>query len=428
MKVAIVGAGIVGVTTALALAESGHDVTVFEANGTVAEETSFANAGVMAPGYVTPWAAPGMPLKVAKQLFSRNAAVRWQPRLERDQAQWLWRWLRACKRERYLANRNAMQQLALASLDKLKSWRSQYALEYEQQQGYLQLLRSAAELQQVQASLDTLKSLGVAHQLVDAARCYELEPSLNTHTALHAAVHLPNDEVGNCRLFALQARQVAESLGVQFVFRAHVADIEPAKRCVELRVASVTNPTETSSDQFDAVVVCAGLASKTLLKPLGLDVPLLPVWGYSLSAPLQDSALGPRSGIMDERYKTSITRLGLRVRVAGTAEIGAKPGAINQSALGTLYDVLRDWYPSSARIGKAQVWMGGRPMLPEGAPLLGATAHAGLYVNIGHGSSGWALACGSAQYIAETLAGKRPTVIVKSSSLAEAAYSVARYA
>ena len=403
-KVGVIGAGIIGTTTALALAEAGHAVTVFERNGTVAEESSFANAGVIAPGYVTPWAAPGMPSKVLKQLFQTNSAVRWTPRFERAQTQWLWRWFKACKRERYLANRTAMQQLALSSLEQLKRWRSDYDLQYEQQQGYLQLLRSEAELEAARAGLDMLKALGVGHELVDAARCYEIEPALSRETPLQAALSLPNDEVGNCRLFALQARQIAESKGARFVFRASVEAIEPHSKTVGLRVASMANPTETSNDEFDAVVLCGGVASRALLQPLGMDIPLLPVWGYSISAPLQHEELGPRSGLMDERFKTSITRLGLRVRVAGTAEIGAKPGVVNEKAVATLYDVLRDWFPSCAKLSKASVWMGARPMLPEGPPLIGSTPVAGVHLNLGHGSSGWALACGSAQLVAHSLA------------------------
>jgi D-amino-acid dehydrogenase len=414
-KLAVIGAGIIGTTTALRLAEDGHAVQVFDVGGAVAEATSFANAGVIAPGYVTPWAAPGMPQKVLTQLMSRNAAVRFRPRAELNQWRWLTQWWRACKRERYTANRQALQQLAVASLTQLRDWRRRYALEYEQQYGFMQLLRTSHELALVQPALEMLQSLGVPHQLLDAVQAYKIEPDLCRSTPLEAAVALPQDEVGNCRLFAWQAKRVAEQLGAIFTFRREVLRIEPRSGAITLHFA------DGEPQSFDTVVVCAALGSASLLAPLGMCLPLLPVWGYSLSAPLLDRDIGPRAGVMDERYKTAITRLGQRLRVAGTAEIGARAGEHNAAAVNTLYDVLRDWFPGTAALTKAMVWMGARPMLPDGPPLVGATAVPRLYVNLGHGSSGWALSCGSADLLADILSGREPR-------LARDAYSMARYA
>lgn len=420
MNVAVIGAGIIGITTALRLAEDGHQVTVYESNATVAEGTSFANAGVIAPGYVTPWSAPGMPAKVLTQLFSRQAAVRFHPRLHAEQWRWLLRWWRASRTQPYLAHRSAMQALAAHSLLRLRHWRSRYGFEYQQGTGYLQLLRSEKELRQLAPALEMLKAMGTAYAVVDAVRARQIEPDLSVHARLHAAVHLPADEVGNCRLFAWQARRAAQALGVHFAFRTAVQSISNTDNGISLDLNKNAGEQPYTATR-DAVVVCAGLAGRALLAPLGLRLPLLAVWGYSLSAPLRDAALGPRSGVMDERYKTAITRLGDRVRVAGTAEIGAQAGHMNEGAIDTLYAVLREWFPSRVDLGRAQLWMGARPMLPEGPPVIGPTALPGVFVNLGHGSSGWALACGSADLLADQLAQREP-------SLAATPYLVARYA
>lgn len=419
MKVAVIGAGIIGTTTALRLAEDGHQVTVFDAQAEVAEGASRANAGVIAPGYVTPWSAPGMPGKVLRQLPSRRAAVRWHPRWDADQWRWLWRWWRATAPQAYQPHRAAMLSLAAASLAKLRDWRARYAFSYGQASGYLQLLRSEAELHGIAGALTLLRELGVAHALVDAAQCHQIEPGLNRRTALHAGVHLPQDEVGDCRAFALQARRAAEGLGARFALRHRICEVVITGSGIKLNV-EVSDNLHEHTPLFDAAVICAGSDSAALLRPLGLRLPLLPVWGYSLTAPLREPAKAPRAGIMDERYKTAITRLGDQVRVAGTAEIGARAGQMHPAALQTLRDVLHDWFPEAADLARQQGWMGARPMLPEGPPLIGPTAWPGLYLNLGHGSSGWALACGSAELLADQLAGRPPR-------LAPAPYLVARY-
>ncbi len=424
MKIALIGAGIIGTCSALKLAEHGHLVSLFEANGSVAEEASFANAGVIAPGYVTPWAAPGMPRKVLRQLFQADAAVKFTPRFDRAQWRWIALWLRACQPSAYTANRAALQQLAAHSLRQMHAWRNEYGFEYEQAQGYLQLLRSEHDLQLIAPALDMLKANGHPHALIDRAQCLKLEPYLSSHTELHAAVHLPVDEVGNCRFFAQQAREAATALGADVRVRERVVGItpEPGIGRISLRLQGSAEP-----EHFDHVVVCAGAQSDALLRPLGLHLPILPVWGYSVSAPFRDIGASPFqaevsqiAGVMDERYKASITRLGNRIRVAGTAEIGAKPGEMNEAALKTLYKVLQDWFPAIADLRQPQLWMGARPMLPDGPPVIGPSKIKGLWLNTGHGSSGWALACGSADVLASLMQDK-------TAAINTAAFSPARY-
>ena len=424
MRIAVIGAGIVGVTTAYELARDGHAVTVFERRASVAEETSFANAGVVAPGYVTPWAAPGMPTKVLKHLFSRHAPVRLAWPLAPGQLGWLWRWWRACRAPVFAANRAQMYGLARYSQQRLHLLTHALKLGHEQASGYLVLLRTAQELTGARGGLRLLAELGVDFHLVDGARARLVEPGLNPSAPLHAAVHLPNDEVGNCRQFAQALRAEAQRLGAVFRFqRAVLAVSAGAAPVVQHRAAG--GQEQARSDPFDAVVVCAALGSTALLRPLGLRLPLLAVHGFSLTAPLRviegHPHLGPKAGVMDEKFKVAISRLGQRVRVAGCAELGGRPDTLAPAALHTLHKVLDDWYPGCAQLAQAQHWKGARPMLPDGPPVLGASGAPGVWLNLGHGSSGWALSCGSARVLADQLAGRTPAIDVSGLDVARLA-------
>ncbi len=432
MRIAIVGAGIVGVTTAYELAADGHEVTVFERRGSVAEEGSFANAGVVAPGYVTPWASPGMPRKVLAHLLAAHAPVRLNARLDPGTFAWLWKWWRACKPRRYLANRTRMQRLAMFSRERLHQLTQDLRLEYERNEGWLVLLRSAKDLAAAQPGLRLLGELRVPFEQLDAAGCRRVEPGLNPETPLQAGIYLAGDEVGNCRQFALLLRGQAQRLGARFRFHTTVQALHPghAPRLTHQYLppedsapnggaadtrsregpATVPMIAGPVTEAFDAVVLCAALGAPALLAPHGLRLPLLAVHGYSITAPLRHledhPELGPRSALMDERYKVAISRLGNRVRVAGSAELGGTPGQHHPGALATLYKVLDDWFPGAAQRGQAQPWKGARPMLPDGPPVLGASGIEGVWLNLGHGSSGWALACGSALVLADALAGR----------------------
>jgi D-amino-acid dehydrogenase len=407
LRVAVVGAGVVGVTCAFELVVAGHDTTVYERRGSVAAETSYANAGVLAPGYVTPWAAPGMPLKVISQLLRRHAPVRLGGLNAVWQLPWMWRWWRACAAQTHLANRSAMHRLATFSRQRLLELTTTLGLEYEQSTGYTVLLRDAAALDAAQGGLALLREWGVRFELLDAAACRRIEPGLNPQTALQGAIHLPSDGVGNCRHFAHLLRQQAQDRGAQFVFDTTVRGLTPGQQ-------PALQFQDCSSQAFDAVVVCAGVQANDLLKSIGLRLPLAPVYGYSVTAPLrphaQELQLGPVSALMDERFKVAISRLGRRIRVAGSAEIGGHLHQLNPAPLRTLYRVLDDWFPGAMQQTDIQQWKGARPMLPDGPPVLGESGAPGVWLNLGHGSSGWALACGSARVLAERISGRAAPV------------------
>ena len=436
MKIAVIGAGIVGVTTAYELSADGHRVSVFERRGSVAAETSLANAGVIAPGYVTPWAAPGMPAKVLGHLLSRHAPVRVRAGFPPGTLAWLWQWWRACRLRTYQANRLRMQRLAGYSRDRLHELTRHLQLDYERADGYLVLLRTPKEQAMAQAGLASLTELGTRFEVLDAAQCRIGEPGLSADTPLHAGIHLPDDEVGNCREFAHLLRHEAQRLGARFRFHTTVARLIPGPNPQlvhthtppgELALQSTlgdagrhdaqdTQPMAQGpvTEGFDAVVVCAAMGAPGLLRPHGVKLPLQAVHGYSLTAPLRlresHDDIGPRSALMDERYKVAISRMGSRVRVAGSAEIGGSLQHHHEGAVQTLHKVLHDWFPGAARTSQAQVWKGARPMLPDGPPVLGVCGIDGVWLNLGHGSSGWALAGGSARLLADAVAGRPPAL------------------
>ena len=408
MKIAVIGAGIIGITTAYELAVDGHEVTVLERRGAAAEETSFANAGVVAPCSVSPWAAPGMPGKVLGNLLSRHAAVKLSLPLSGGDLTWMWKWWRACKLETYVANRARLQRLAFYSRERLHQLTAELQLDYDRAQGYTVLLRSEKDKPLMQPGLQMLRDAGVAFSEINAEAVRKIEPAINPDTEFLGGIHLPDDEVANCRQFALMLKDVARHLGVNFQFNTTVVKLNKA------RAASILIAGENTPRQFDRVVMCAGLASAALLKPLGLKIPMAAVYGYAISAPIREALNAPRSALMDERYKVAISRLGNRVRVAGSAEIGGSLAKHCASSVQTLYKVLHDWFPGAAQNANTgasvQVWKGARPMLPDGPPLIGDSGIAGLWLNLGHGSSGWALSCGSARALADMMGGRAANI------------------
>jgi D-amino-acid dehydrogenase len=403
MKIAVIGSGIIGVTTAYELACDGHEVTVLERRGAAAEETSFANAGIVAPSYVTPWATPGMPNKAMQGLFSRFAPVKLGLPLSTQELTWIWKWYRACKLETYLLNRANLQRLALYSRERLHRITADLKLEYERSEGLMVLLRTERNSRLIQPGLQALREAGLAFKELDPVASRKIELALNPDRTFFGSVHLPDDEVGNCRQFALMLKSEALRLGVKFFFNATVTQIASAKK-VSLSVAG-----ESTAKPYDAAVMCAGMESARLLAPLGLRIPLAAVHGYSITSVIREPLNAPRSAVMDEHYKVTISRMGNRVRVAGSAELGGSPAKKRPSSLQTLYKVMHDWFPGATHLSAGvQEWKGARSMLPDGSPIFGPSGISGLWLNLGHGSSGWALSCGCARALADQLSGKTP--------------------
>jgi D-amino-acid dehydrogenase len=257
----------------------------------------------------------------------------------------------------------------------------------------------------VQPALQVLRDAGVAVHDIDADTARLIEPGLSTDTPLAGALHLPDGESANCRLFAQMLRYAAQERGARFLFQSRIESLRTAPAAVRLAG-------EPDARRFDAVVLCAGQASASLLRPLGLPLPITAVHGYSISAPLREDSHAPQGAVIDPLHRVTITRQGQRVRVAGGAELGPGDGTHHAPTLQTLYQALSGWFPGGAQLSSThvQVWRGARPMLPDGGPMIGASGLPGLWVNAGHGASGWAQACGSARALADMLAQREPAV------------------
>jgi D-amino-acid dehydrogenase len=402
-QVAVIGGGVVGVCTAYFLAEAGHEVVLIERHQNVAEEASFGNGGVVAPSYAAPWAAPGMPKKILSYLFRSHAPVVLKPTLDRALWRWVRRWLSECELERYQINKMRMQRVAFYSRELLQQLRDYYQLDYEQTQGVLQLFRSERDIKLAEPACALLAEYDVPHRMVDAEAARQIEPALGTHAALAGGLYLPQDEAGNCPLFTKRIRHIAQEMGVQFYFGSNVEAIEREGTRVALRV-------DGSMFAADAVVVAAGSESAPLLQQLGIHVPLYPVRGYSVTADIRHFDEAPRAALIDEAYKVAITRMGNRIRIAGTAELGYSTTEQGKAAIGTLIKVGADWFPNAANYNKGLFWSGMRAMLPDGPPLLGATPVRNVYVNIGHGSAGWAMAAGSGKVLADIISDRTPEI------------------
>jgi D-amino-acid dehydrogenase len=402
-QIAVVGGGVVGVCTAYFLAEAGHDVVVIERHQNVAQEASFANGGIVAPGYAAPWAAPGMPKKILSHLFRGEAPVTMRPTLDRALWRWVRHWMTECELDRYRINRTRMQRVALYSRDILRQMREYYQIEYEQTQGVMQLFRTEKDRMFAEPGLDLLKESDVPHQVLDAEGLRAIEPSLALDTPLAGGIYLPQDEAGNCPLFTKRLKQIASSIGVQFHFTSSVHAIEADSRGIALHIDEGRYPA-------DAVVIAAGVESPALLKPLGINVPMYPVKGYSATAQVKNFDQAPLAAVIDETYKVGITRLGGRIRIAGIAELGSSSADLRDRAVRTLIKVGNDWFPNAANYAQSNIWCNACPMLPDGPPLLGATPMRNVYVNIGHGSNGWAMAAGSGKVVADIVSGYAPDI------------------
>ena len=408
MRIGVIGAGIVGITSAYELALDGHEVTVFERRSAGAEEASFANAGLLSPGTVAPWAKPGMMRHLISQLFSQQTSLRATLPLTAADVGWLFKLLRASKPETYLANRGHMLRLARYSCERLQQISEDLKLEYDYSAGSVVLLRSEKDSLSLRPGLQVLREAGVPFSEISADEARKIEPAISSDTPFFGALRLPDDHVANCRQFALLLKAAAQRLGVKFEFNTAVTRINRSP------AATIVIAGESQPRQFERVVLCAGKAAAALLKPLGLRLPVATVHGYSVSAPIREPLNAPRSAVVDGRYQVIISRLGNRVRVAGSYGIGGDADKHRAASLQMLYKVLHDWFPGAAQHSNTgasvQEWKGACAMLPDGPPLVGDSGISGLWLNAGHGDNGWLLSCGSARALADLMSGKPPAV------------------
>ena len=401
MKILVLGSGVIGTTAAYYLARAGHEVTVVDRQGGPALETSFANAGEVSPGYSAPWAGPGVPAKAIKWMLMHHSPLVIWPML--DWAMWRWgaQMLRNCTQARYKVNKARMVRLAEYSRDCLRDLRAATGIAYdERSQGTLQLFRTQKQLDGTAKDIEILKQYNVPYQLLDREGYLQYEPALAlVKEKFVGALRLPGDETGDCFMFTNKLARMAQELGVQFRWGVNIRALQ--------REGNAITSVQTSEGllQADRYVIALGSYSPLLLRPVGIDIPVYPVKGYSITLPIDDAAHAPESTIMDETHKVAVTRLGDRIRVGGTAELAGYSLTPRESRRATLNHVVTDLFPRAGDVSKATFWAGLRPMTPDGTPVIGPTPLEGLWLSTGHGTLGWTMAAGSGQLLADWMGG-----------------------
>jgi D-amino-acid dehydrogenase len=406
MNVFILGSGVIGTTTAYYLARAGHQVTVIDRQPGSAMETSYANAGEVSPGYSAPWAGPGVPVKAIKwMLMHHNPLVVW-PML--DMAMWRWgaMMLRNCTEARYRINKGRMVRLAEYSRDCLRELRAETGIQYDERaQGTVQLFRTQKQLDGVGKDIDILKEYGVPFEVLDRGGYCKYEPALAiVKEKFVGALRLPGDETGDCFKFTQNLAKMAEEFGVKFRFDTAIDGINFAGG----KITGVRTSAGTLT--ADTYLVALGSFSPQLVKPLGIDLPVYPVKGYSITVPITNRDFAPESTIMDETHKVAVTRLGDRIRVGGTAELAGFSLKLREARRSTLNHVVTDLFPRGGDIGKAEFWCGLRPMTPDGTPIVGGTHIPNLYLSTGHGTLGWTMAAGTGRVMADLISGRTPEI------------------
>ncbi|MCQ4319002.1 D-amino acid dehydrogenase [Stutzerimonas stutzeri] len=402
MRVLVMGSGVIGTTSAYYLARAGFEVVVVDRQPAVAMETSFANAGQVSPGYASPWAAPGVPMKAMKWLMQRHAPL--AIKLTGDIQQYLWmaQMLRNCTAARYAVNKERMVRLSEYSRDCLDELRAETGIDYEGRQcGTTQLFRTQAQLDNAAKDIAVLDVSGVPYELLDRAGIARVEPALaKVSDKLSGALRLPNDQTGDCHMFTTKLAEMARALGVEFRFEQDIQRLA----CSGDRLDGAW--IDGQLEKADRYVLALGSYSPQMLKPLGIRAPVYPLKGYSLTVPISDPAMAPVSTVLDETYKVAITRFDQRIRVGGMAEIAGHDLSLNPRRRETLEMVVGDLFPQAGDPSTAELWSGLRPATPDGTPIIGGTRYRNLYLNTGHGTLGWTMACGSGRLLADMLAKK----------------------
>ncbi len=406
MKVIVLGSGVIGTSVAYYLAKSGHQVDVIERQSGPALETSFANAGEVSPGYSSPWAGPGVPVKAIKWLLMRHSPLVIWPVLDPN----MWRWglsmLANCTERAYAINKARMVPIAEYSRDCLKALRAETGIAYDDRaQGTLQLFRTQAQLDGIAKDVEVLQQYKVPFEVLDRAGFVKVEPALKlTQEKFVGALRLPGDETGDCFKFTNRLADMAKALGVNFHYNTSIDGIDVSGG----KVSGIRTSAGTMT--ADHYVGALGSFTAQLVKPIGIRIPVYPVKGYSITVPITDANFAPESTIMDESHKVAVTRLGDRIRVGGTAELAGYDMSLRESRRETLNHVITDLFPKGGDVSKATFWCGLRPMTPDGTPIVGPTPYANLMLATGHGTLGWTMAAGTARVIDDLISGRKPEI------------------
>jgi D-amino-acid dehydrogenase len=406
VKIIVLGAGVIGVTSAWYLAQAGHEVTVLERQSEAGMETSFANGGQVSAGHAEPWAKPAVIPKLLRWLGREDAPLLFRPRA--DWAQWEWglRFLFECMPGRFERNCRALAELALYSRDCLRALRERTKIHYdERSRGILHFATSDKEFAELMRNAEAMRALGIERQVKSAAECLQIEPALrHSEQRVAGGVYTPQDESGDAHRFTQElARRCAEH-GVAFRYGTVVEAIDREADAIGLQGGERL--------LADAYVVALGSYSPLLLRGPGLKIPVYPLKGYSITLPLgaAESMTAPEVSLTDEAHKIVISRLGDRLRAAGTAELTGYDASVNPVRCNAIVRRIHQLFPGLGRITVVDRWAGLRPATPNNVPIIGRTRLRKLFLNTGHGTLGWTLACGSAKALADLVSGRKPEV------------------
>lgn len=407
MKIIIVGAGVVGATSAYFLAKEGHDVTVLDRQDGPALETSFANAGMLTPSMADPWNAPGILKTLVTSLGDSKSAFKLRLKALPSLSLWGLSFLNNAREEKYIENLHRSAELSWYSLKLLDDIRENMNLNYDQiTTGSLKVFRDQEGLDHLAALSDHLRDHGMTFEVLKGDALVKVEPSLEpVIDKLAGGVYFPDDQAGNAYKFTCEIEKEAVKLGAKFKYGVEVNKFIKKHNNIS---AIRTSDGDLSADKY---VLCAGSFSAPLGKSAGINIPVRPAKGYSITVPLNGWNGGPRMPIIDDGFHAAVSPLGDVLRIAGTAEFAGLDTSLTQSRIDNMYNLLEEFYPEFAPyFDKAQVteWAGLRPLSVDGSPYIGKTEVANLYINTGHGPLGWTMSAGSAKLLTDVISGNKP--------------------
>ncbi|SAI57434.1 D-amino acid dehydrogenase small subunit [Bordetella ansorpii] len=409
MKVAVLGSGIIGVSTAWWLSQSGHEVVVIDRRAGPAQETSLANGGQISVSYAEPWANPQAPLKLLKWLVRDDAPLLFRPQL--DWRQWMWglAFLRECLPSRLAPNIRAMVRMAEYSRSTLRGMRAQMGIQYEHlERGILNFYRDPHEFEASQQAAGLMRDFGVERRVIGPDEVIAIEPALAPHRGtIVGGDYTPEDESGDVHLFTAALAQHCEAAGVEFRFNTQATRLESVGGSVQA-VELIGPDGRYGRLTADAYVVAMGSYTPILVRPLGVPCNVYPAKGYSATFPVLAPERAPSVSLTDSSHKVVFSRLGNRLRMAGTAELAGYDRSLNAARCEALLRLARELFPDALDFEGVNYWSGLRPSTPSNVPLIGQTRIPNLYLNTGHGTLGWTMGAGSGRALADLLSGRRP--------------------
>jgi D-amino-acid dehydrogenase len=406
MKILVLGAGVIGTSTAWYLANAHHEVTVVDRCEAAGMETSFANGGQISVSHAEPWANPEAPVKILQWLWRDDSPLLFRLRMDPEQWSWGARFLYECLPGRTRENIRQIVKLSIYSRDSLRELREETGIQYDQlERGILHYFTDRSAYESAVRSVDMVRSYGLDRDLKTVDEAIAIEPALApARDRIVGATYTATDESGDAHKFTRELARLAEAKGVKFLFGRPIERIDLARDGVGGVVAG------KEVLKADAYVVALGSYSPLLTRPIGVQLPVYPAKGYSATADIADPTRAPTVSLIDDSAKIVFSRLGTRLRIAGTAELSGYSTELNEVRCQALIRRAKEIFPGAAEYERAVFWAGLRPSTPSNVPIIGASKVPRLYLNTGHGTLGWTMAAGSGRALADIISGRRPRV------------------